>query len=103
MPGASTRYQAFQLQLQRPFVGGYNFLLGYNYNRGRSMEFFDDVVIHERRIKLWLNDNQRAHRRNSALLCCLYQLRDAVSYASVSRAALLIASVAIVDIGWTIY
>jgi Carboxypeptidase regulatory-like domain len=43
MPGASTRYQAFQLQVQRQFAGGYNFLLGYNYNRGRGMEFFDDV------------------------------------------------------------
>lgn len=56
MPGASTRYQAFQLQMQRPFAGGYNFLVGYNYNRGRSLEFFDDVDTFDRKLT-WENSS----------------------------------------------
>lgn len=56
LPGASTRYQAFQLQVQRPFARGYNFLLGYNYNRGRSMEFFDDVDNFDHKLT-WQDSN----------------------------------------------
>src|SRR5262249_28757642 len=36
-------YQAIQLKAQRPFVGGVNFLIGYNYNRARNDEYFDSV------------------------------------------------------------
>jgi hypothetical protein len=32
--GVHRRYQAFQFKAQRPFVNGFNFLVGYNYNRG---------------------------------------------------------------------
>ncbi len=39
----SNRYQAFQLQVQRPFVNGFNIVMGYNYNRERNEEFFDNV------------------------------------------------------------
>ncbi|MEZ5353866.1 MAG: carboxypeptidase regulatory-like domain-containing protein [Bryobacteraceae bacterium] len=41
--GIHRRYQAFQLKLQRPFVNGANFLVGYNYNRSRNDEYFDAV------------------------------------------------------------
>ncbi|MEP7365385.1 MAG: TonB-dependent receptor [Acidobacteriota bacterium] len=37
------RYQALQLQIQRPFVNGFNLVVGYNYNRERNEEYFDDV------------------------------------------------------------
>jgi len=41
--GVHRRYQAIQLKAQRPFVNGFNFLAGYNYNRARNDEFFDNV------------------------------------------------------------
>lgn len=37
------RYQAFQLQVQRPFANGFNFLIGYNYHRGINDVFYDAV------------------------------------------------------------
>jgi hypothetical protein len=40
---AGNRYNAFQLKIQRPFANGFNFLIGYNYNRGRTEDFYDDV------------------------------------------------------------
>jgi hypothetical protein len=41
--GIHRRYQALQIKAQRPFVGGLNFLLGYNYHRMGNDEFFDPV------------------------------------------------------------
>ncbi|MGH9628250.1 MAG: TonB-dependent receptor domain-containing protein, partial [Bryobacteraceae bacterium] len=41
-PGTKNRYQAIQLQFQRPFVQGFNFVVGYNYNRDRNTEFYDE-------------------------------------------------------------
>ncbi|MGH9722168.1 MAG: carboxypeptidase regulatory-like domain-containing protein [Bryobacteraceae bacterium] len=41
--GVHRKYQALQLKAQRPFVKGFNFLLGYNYSRARNDEFFDGV------------------------------------------------------------
>ncbi|MEX2262318.1 MAG: carboxypeptidase regulatory-like domain-containing protein [Bryobacteraceae bacterium] len=40
-PGVHRRYQAIQLKAQRPFVNGFNFLIGYNYHRTGADEFFD--------------------------------------------------------------
>ncbi|MEX2301840.1 MAG: carboxypeptidase-like regulatory domain-containing protein [Bryobacterales bacterium] len=37
------RYNAFQLKIQRPFANGFNFLLGYNNNRGKAQEYYDEV------------------------------------------------------------
>ena len=39
---ASNRYQALQIQVQRPFVNGFNLVLGYNYNRERNEEYYDE-------------------------------------------------------------
>ena len=39
----SNRYQALQLKFQRPFVNGYNFLVGYNYRRERTTGYYDEV------------------------------------------------------------
>ncbi|MBI2685004.1 MAG: carboxypeptidase regulatory-like domain-containing protein [Acidobacteria bacterium] len=37
------RYNSLQMQFQRPFVNGFNFVIGYNYNRERNLEFYDGV------------------------------------------------------------
>jgi hypothetical protein len=41
--GVRRRYQSLQLKAQRPFVNGFNFLVGYNYNQARNDEYFDPV------------------------------------------------------------
>jgi len=43
-PGVRERYDSFQLKVQRPFAGGFNFLLAYNFNRERQEEFFNDIA-----------------------------------------------------------
>jgi hypothetical protein len=40
--GRSNRYRALQMQFQRPFANGFNFVIGYNYNRERNEEFYDE-------------------------------------------------------------
>lgn len=40
---ALSRYQALQIQVQRPFVNGFNMVLGYNYNRERNHEYYDEL------------------------------------------------------------
>lgn len=36
------RYQALQISVQRPFVNGFNLFFGYNYNRERNEEYYDE-------------------------------------------------------------
>lgn len=36
-------YQALQMSFQRPFVNGFNLVVGYNYNRERTQQFYDPV------------------------------------------------------------
>jgi hypothetical protein len=36
------RYHALQMQFQRPFTNGFNFVIGYNYNRERNEEIYDE-------------------------------------------------------------
>jgi hypothetical protein len=43
--GIHRRYQALQFKAQRPFVNGFNFLIGYNYNRARNDEYYDNVDV----------------------------------------------------------
>jgi len=38
----NNRYQALQLQIQRPFANGFNLVVGYNYNRERNEEYYDE-------------------------------------------------------------
>jgi hypothetical protein len=40
--GLANRYRSLQMQFQRPFVNGFNFVVGYNYNRERNEEFYDE-------------------------------------------------------------
>jgi hypothetical protein len=44
------RYNAFQLKIQRPFANGFNFLVGYNYNRGRAQEYYDEVDMFDQNL-----------------------------------------------------
>jgi hypothetical protein len=41
--GWEDHYQALQMSFQRPFVNGFNFVVGYNYNRQRTQQFYDSV------------------------------------------------------------
>jgi hypothetical protein len=41
--GVYRSYQSIQLKAQRPFANGYNFLIGYNYNRAKNDEFYDGL------------------------------------------------------------
>lgn len=40
--GIENRYRSLQMQFQRPFANGFNFTVGYNYNRERNQEFYDE-------------------------------------------------------------
>ncbi len=42
-PGRNERYSSLQLQFQRPFANGFNFVSGYNYHRARNENFYDEV------------------------------------------------------------
>src|SRR6185436_9164557 len=43
IPNVHTRYQALQIKAQRPFGNGFTFVFGYNYNRERREEFYDEL------------------------------------------------------------
>ena len=66
----SERYNAFQLQVQRPFANGFNFLLGYNYNRSRLQTFYDQVDEVDRNFT-YLRDRAG---RNKFTLAGIYEL-----------------------------
>jgi len=40
--GINNRYKALQMQFQRPFQNGFNFVIGYNYNGERNEEYYDE-------------------------------------------------------------
>ena len=52
------RYKALQLKLQRPFANGFNLLLGYNFNRSRTEQFYDDVDTVDRALTFQRDQNQ---------------------------------------------
>jgi hypothetical protein len=41
--GVHRSYRSIQFKAQRPFVNGFNFLLGYNYNNSRNDEYYDGL------------------------------------------------------------
>jgi hypothetical protein len=41
--GVENNYKSLQMQFQRPFINGFNFVIGYNFNRERNLEFYDNV------------------------------------------------------------
>jgi hypothetical protein len=40
--GIENRYRSLQMQFIRPFASGFNVVVGYNYNRERNQEFYDE-------------------------------------------------------------
>jgi hypothetical protein len=64
------RYQALQLQAQRPFVNGFNLVLGYSYNRERNEEYYDELDFFLDNLTFQPAVNPR-HRLTSA---AIYQL-----------------------------
>lgn len=69
-PGVSRRYQSLQLKAQRPFVNGFNFLVGYNYHRNRNDEFYDGVDAFDNRFTMF----ESADRRHKLNISGIYEL-----------------------------
>ena len=61
--GVHRRYQSIQIKAQRPFVNGFNFLIGYNYNQARNDEFFDGVDSYLNHLTMQDSPNAR-HKFN---------------------------------------
>jgi hypothetical protein len=70
VPFGANRYQALQLQVQRPFVNGFNLVMGYNYNRERNLEYYDDLDMLNNNLQYFPAENPR-HRLTGA---AIYQL-----------------------------
>jgi len=64
-PGRLERYQSVQIQLQRAFRDGYNFLFGYVYLRERDHQFFDEVADYLNRFEFQESASPR-HRISAA-------------------------------------
>lgn len=60
--GRGNRYKALQMQFQRPFANGFNFVIGYNYNRESNEEFYDEVDNFTRSLT-WQPGNNSAPRQ----------------------------------------
>ncbi len=65
--GVRSRYQALQMQLQRPFVNGFNLVVGYNYNRDRSEILYDNVDQFTNTLT-WQNAANPRHRITGAAI-----------------------------------
>lgn len=59
--GGRNRFRALQLRARRQFASGYMFLLSYNYNRERYLEFWDDVDEYARQFS-WRESPEPRHR-----------------------------------------
>jgi hypothetical protein len=69
-PGSDSRYHSLQLQLQRPFVNGFNMLFGYNFNRARQTQIYDELDLFLQNLT-WQQIPDPRHRFTSA---AIYQL-----------------------------
>jgi hypothetical protein len=45
--GQLERYHSLQFKVQRAFRNGYNFLVGYNYRREKSQQYYDEVATYQ--------------------------------------------------------
>ncbi|MBI2687878.1 MAG: TonB-dependent receptor [Acidobacteria bacterium] len=61
--GIYRRYQSLQIKAQRPFVNGFNFLIGYNYNNAKNDEYFDGVDTFLDNLTMQTSPNNR-HKFN---------------------------------------
>jgi hypothetical protein len=81
IPNVHTRYQALQIKAQRPFSNGLTFVFGYNYNRERREEFYDELNRYNN--ELTWQDGPNPRRRLT--LGAVYQL-------PIGRSKLLLAN-----------
>jgi hypothetical protein len=65
--GSENRYRALQMQFQRPFVNGFNFVIGYNYNRESNLGFYDNVDNFTESLT-WLPASNARHRLTGAAI-----------------------------------
>jgi hypothetical protein len=63
--GILNRYQALQVKIQRNFSQGFMFLLGYNYNREKNYNFFNDIDRYAGNFT-FLDSNNPRHRISAA-------------------------------------
>ncbi|MBM3785695.1 MAG: carboxypeptidase regulatory-like domain-containing protein [Acidobacteria bacterium] len=61
--GIHRTYNSIQIKAQRPFVNGFNFLIGYNYNNARNDEFFDPLDVFLNNLTMQDSPNAR-HKFN---------------------------------------
>jgi hypothetical protein len=65
--GLRNRYRSLQLQFQRPFVNGFNFVIGYNYNNSRNEELYDEQDNFLRNLT-WQPARNARHRLTGAFI-----------------------------------
>jgi hypothetical protein len=65
--GIRNRYRSLQMQFQRPFVNGFNLVVGYNYNRERNEEFYDEQDTFTRSLT-WQPARNARHRLTGAAI-----------------------------------
>ncbi len=63
--GGGSRYQSFQLRLNRRFANGYSVLMGYNYSRQNNEVFFNDIASFTRELT-WQGSDLPRHRLSIA-------------------------------------
>jgi len=63
--GGASRYQSFQLRLNRRFANGYSVLMGYNYARQKDEVFFNDIESFNRNFS-WQESDRPRHRLSLA-------------------------------------
>jgi hypothetical protein len=65
--GIANRYRSLQMQFQRPFTNGFNFVVGYNYNNSKNQEFYDEQDTYTRTLT-WQPAAQARHRLTGAAI-----------------------------------
>jgi len=70
IPNVHTRYQSLQWKAQRPFANGLTFSFGYNYNRERRDEFYDELD----RFNNQLNQQESPNFRHRLTFGSVYEL-----------------------------
>ena len=63
--GLGNRYRSLQMQFIRPFASGFNVVMGYNYNRERNQEFYDEQDNFTRTFN-WFPARNARHRLTGA-------------------------------------
>src|SRR5260221_14425877 len=65
--GSENNYRSLQMQFQLPFVNGFNFVIGYNYNRERNLVFYVNVDVYTSSFT-WQPAQNARHRLTGAAI-----------------------------------